>query len=299
MWALKGIPSFHNGLYLGGWIFGENDSFTMMQTIPKCSLLGHDEASGTAGRNFHQSLALQALLALGVNIRKKDVHWYLIGRKWENLPRELLDDCDTAIELLPPNVRYNGLPPDLPSWENPNHMQLHWQGWNGKPYRKMKDRQKERRQQGGDYDPEMEDGFGPADFARRLMGDEARVAYALTDSFRLADLPGFLSNREEIRENLRGTRKEMLNDKESRYTSAVFEWTAMARDLAAADELRKDFVGASEIADLSGLPANKIGEAVGALGVPRYRNKGYPIMELIKVWEERTRGKLTAHGAGE
>ena len=211
-WAQRGIPVFHNGLYLGGYIFEGADSFVMMKAMPKCSVLGHDEASGTAGKNFHQTVALQLLMALGVNIRKLDVDWYLIGKKWKSLPPELLEDCEHAIEVLKTDVRVENAPDGLEEWNNPANFQLRWQGWNDNPYKRMQERKKDRRRAGEDYDEE-EEGFGPPDFTCEMDPHAARLCYASTDSFRLADLPGFLSNRDEVRDRLRNGREDSLNQK--------------------------------------------------------------------------------------
>lgn len=282
-WAQFGIPSFHNGLYLGGWIFEGDESFVMMASMPKVSVLGHDEASGTAGRNFHQTIALQMLLALGVNIRKMDVDWYLIGRKWQNLPRELLDDCETAIEILKTDIQVEGQPEDLEPWNNPANFQLRWQGWNDYPHRKMLERKKQRRRDGEDYDEE-EEGFGPPDFEGQMDPHVARVCYALTDSFRLADLPGFLANKDKVRGILAGTRDTAIEDERKPGVAAVLEFTAGLRQLMEeGDDIQ--WVRPADISQMSGFTPQMVGQSVAELGIQKHRDKGYLAQDLIRAWQ--------------
>ena len=287
-WAQRGIPIFHNGLYLGGWIFEGNDSFVMMANMPKCCVLGHDEASGTAGKNFHQTIALQVLLALGVNIRKLDCDWYLIGKKWKSLPPELLEDCQNAIELLETHVEVQNPPDGLEEWNNPANFQLRYQGWKDYPYRRMQERKKERRRSGEDYDEE-EEGFGPPDFEVELDPHAARICYASTDSFRLADLPGFLSNRDDVRARLAGNRDDSLGNKRDPIIAGVLDYAAgLAEVLNQPGEEPIKWVTAGMIRQVTGLNVSQIGIAVNSMGVRSHRRHGYDAEELVRAWENET-----------
>ena len=154
----------------------------------------------------------------------------------------------------------------------------------------MQERKKERLRSGEDYDEE-EEGFGPPDFEVELDPHAARICYASTDSFRLADLPGFLSNRDDVRARLAGNRDDSLSNKRDPSIAAVLDFAcnlAEILDQPGAEPIK--WVSAGEISQVTGLHPTKIGVAVNSIGVRNHRNHGYNAEELIRAWENETNG---------
>ena len=286
----KGIPAFHNGPLLGGWLVEGDEIFTLMQEMPKCSLLGHDEAHGTAPGRLSASTAVSTLRGLGANIRKLNVDWTLIGAQWKDVHPLILEECYEALEMELVQVELRGPVSDIEPWDDPRNFQLHWRGWEDYPYKRMRERQKLRKRGYDGDDDDSEDGFGHPDWEGSMDVEEARWAFALTDSFRLTRLDAITSKSERIKSNLRRTRDQSLSNGHDPYRAAVLEFVASELK-ALEDNEGKDirmWVTGGDIQKKSGLEARELGRAISAMGVHRQPNRGYPLDELLKAYEEYT-----------
>ena len=290
-WAQRGIPSFHNGPYLGGWLVEGDEIFTLMQEMPKCSVLGHDEAHGTAPGRLANSTAVSVLRGLGANIRKLNVDWYLIGAQWKDVHPMILEECVEAIEMLkvPAQVHHQPAGHRVPPWDDPRHFLLFWQGWKDYPYRRMRERARERRESHSREDEQVI-GFGPPDYQGYLGQEEARWAYVLTNTWRLVDLAAISSNRERVKERLNGTRDQSLGAGRNPYQAAVLEFAAAMREYQEQPGIAPpQWATAGDIASFTGgLEPAAIGKAASYFGVRNHRGKGYLVDELIDAWEKET-----------
>ena len=159
-WAQHGIPTFHNGLYLGGRVVEGDEIFTLMQYMPKCSVLGHDEAHGTAPGRLAASTAVATLRGLGANIRKLNVDWSLIGAQYKDVHPMVLEECVEAMELkkVPVQIDDETLR-HTEQWNNPANFVLAWNLWLDYPYKRMRERQRQSRRNRDQEEEEVE-GFG-------------------------------------------------------------------------------------------------------------------------------------------
>ena len=290
--AAQGIPTFHNGPVLGGWLVEGDDIFTAMQgqradrdnpAMPKCSVLGIDEAHGTAPGRLAASTAVSTLRGLAANIRKLNVDWYLIGAQWKDVHPQVLDECVEAIEVIEVAVQ-NGELVRVEPWNDISHFVLAYQGWSDFPFKRMRERQRMRRSSGDEAEVE---GLGPAEYARLVEPEFARWAFAATDSFRMVDLTAIIADKDAVKATLRGTRDASVAQKRSPYQSAVLEFCGGLKELLESPEGQDVvWVTPGDIARLSGVDPAPIGKAVSTFGVKNHQRRGYLAEDLVRVWEQ-------------
>ena len=285
-WAQHGIPTFHNGLYLGGRVVEGDEIFTLMQYMPKCSVLGHDEAHGTAPGRLAASTAVATLRGLGANIRKLNVDWSLIGAQYKDVHPMVLEECVEAMELkkVPVQIDDETLRHTEP-WNNPANFVLAWNLWLDYPYKRMRERQRQSRRNRDQEEEEVE-GFGTPDFWGEMDVEEARWAFALTDSFRLVELSAITAQRDKIKERLMGAREDSLASGRDKYQSAVIDFANGLYELVEqAGGIDQQWIMPSEIAEHVGFDGAVIGKALSNLGVKRNRYKGYMTDDILRLAE--------------
>ena len=284
-----GIPVFHNGPLLGGWLVEGDDIFTVMQgyhkemnnlAMPRCSVLGMDEAHGTANRRLAQATGVNVLRGLGANIRKLNVDWFLLGSQWKDVHADILDECVEALELIKVAF-HNDRWVRVPEWDNISNFALAWQGWRDFPFRRMRERQKMRGRT--DEDEDAQAGLGQAAYARLLHPEAARLAFAATNTFRMVDLPAITSNKDRIKNALRGIRAQSIDADRDPYMAGVLEFGEAMRELLESEEGDApdfEYFRVGDVARMTGLPSQPLGNALKTLGL-RDRDGRYRSADLI------------------
>ena len=271
--AHEGIPTFHNGPLLGGWLVAGDAMFTVFAVIPPCSKLIFDEAHTALPGRLAGSTAVSACKGLAANIRKVNCRWDLVSAQWKDVRPLILEDCVEVIEAVRANVQGGDGPEGVLPCDNPNNFVLAWDRWGDYP---LKDPQR------------RQEGLGRPDYRAVLTGEAARNSFILTDSFQRVDMAAMMSNREVVKDSLRAARGDSVAGGRTSYQAAVIEFAGALRELN--DDSLK-WVTAGDIARVSGLASPALGTALSSFGLKKTRDRGYLAEDLIRLYERENTGE--------
>ena len=285
--AAKGYPTFHNGPVIGGWLVEGDALFTVMsgkrgtKRMPKCAGLVFDEAHGVVPRRLANSTAVSTSRGNNANIRKLNVDFTLLGAQWKDVHRDILDECAEAMEMIRVTIK-DGRLAQVPEWDKTSNFAMAWKWWPDFPFKRMHERERERRQADDDAD---EDPMGPPAKAFLMHPEAARWAFAATDSFRLVDLAAVVANKDKVKAALLGIRDESMSGNRNPYHAAVLEFAEGLRELLetedGADPAFQHF-RVSDVAYNSGLDSSNLSIALGELGIPKQPGDTYLSEDLIR-----------------
>ena len=273
----QGFPFFHNGPSLTGWVVEGDSIFTVMGSLPPCSRLLLDEAHTAVPSASATSIAVRAFVMLGANIRKDNCQLDVVSAQWRGIHPTIRTDVVEVVRPFKLNVNAGRKPAGLKPWNDITHFILAWHVWEGSPLN----------------DPEIRrDGLDskPPSRTERCIGNSARWAYGLTDSFLRVDAgAAILAKRDVVKAQLEALRKDSIKNQtrppEAGVLEAVESLFHLDPDVMVALEGK---VTPGQLSEVTGIPPGTIGAQIGQLyGVYQQESGGgYDIEVLMQAHKE-------------